>query len=80
MLAQHAQRFSFAVLAVSVSISLAAMAFGLSASLIRATAGWRSYALSVSDDGLIRRQAFLPDLALARSDVTAITIGRDGAL
>jgi hypothetical protein len=80
ILAQHDQRFSFAVLAVSALIGFVAVGFGLSRALTRNIASWRSSALSVSDDGLIRRQAFLPDVALARSDISAIAAGYNGAL
>lgn len=80
VIAQHAQEFSFGTLAISACISVAAIGHGLFVSLTRSTAAWRSYTLTVSGDGLVRRQAFVPDLTLARSDVTAIITGHDGGL
>jgi len=68
------------LLVVPVTLGLGMGAFSVWRTFSRAIEGLKSYELTLHDDRVIRRQKYLPDITLARSEVKSIREGRDNSL
>jgi hypothetical protein len=64
------------ILAIVVPVVAAAMGYGLWNGVRRGRASWNSFQVTISDDAITRRVAFLPDFVLTRDSIVEITQNR----